>query len=228
MVQKGWGSVNLRHSFTRHLPRIQLLWTRRERWIITNRGMILTLIIHWLEPPLFLPWCSEAKLAIWSERLAKGQYQKNNSPAVRLEPAILVNFLKCISNFQAFYQLAPMPNTNNRNWVTEILISSHYWVFPSTPQLLTYGYTLQFTPQSTLYRFESATEWELMSMIDSESVSDSLTESLRVKQLNSMVINWLSESLTTQWVTEWSFTQWVTDATVVWKNQKVPWINGMQ
>jgi len=49
---------------------------RNERWIFNNCEVILTLIIHWLAPPLLLPWCFEATLAIWSERLAKGSYQK--------------------------------------------------------------------------------------------------------------------------------------------------------
>jgi len=53
-----------------------------------KREVILTLIIHCLGPPLFLSWCSEATLAIWSERLAKGPYQTNFPPTVRLEPAI--------------------------------------------------------------------------------------------------------------------------------------------
>ena len=35
--------------------------------------------IHWLGPPLFLPWCSEATLSIWSERLPEGPYQGSNS-----------------------------------------------------------------------------------------------------------------------------------------------------
>jgi len=55
---------------------MRLLLARRERWIFKNRGVILTLIVHWLGPPLFLPWCSEATLAIWSEGLAQGPYQK--------------------------------------------------------------------------------------------------------------------------------------------------------
>jgi len=38
-------------------------------------GVILTLI-HWLGPPLFVPWCSEAENL--SERLATGLYQKKN------------------------------------------------------------------------------------------------------------------------------------------------------
>ena len=37
-------------------------------------------------PPLFLRWCSEATLAIWSEGLVKGPYQKNTWPTVRPEP----------------------------------------------------------------------------------------------------------------------------------------------
>jgi len=45
--------------------------------------VISTLTIHWLGPPLFLPWCSQAKLAIWSERLAKGPYQNPASSEAR-------------------------------------------------------------------------------------------------------------------------------------------------
>jgi len=59
---------------------IRLLSMRRERRILNNRRVILTLIIH---------WCSEAVLASWSERLAKSTYQENTllALAVRLEPA---------------------------------------------------------------------------------------------------------------------------------------------
>jgi len=65
-----------------------MLLTRRERWIFNNRWVILTLIIHWLGAPLFLPWYSEATLAVWSERLGKGPYQKRLISAVRLDPEI--------------------------------------------------------------------------------------------------------------------------------------------
>ena len=51
-------------------------------------------------PPLFLPRCSKPTLAIWSERLAKGLYQKNIPMAVRLKPVVHV------SQIQAFYQLS--------------------------------------------------------------------------------------------------------------------------
>jgi len=60
----GWGSVN-RSQFTHHPSRLQLHLTRIERWILYNGGVILSLI-HWLGPPLFLPWHSEAMVAIWS------------------------------------------------------------------------------------------------------------------------------------------------------------------
>jgi len=40
-----------------------------------NRGVILNLIIHWLGPPLFLPRCSTAMLAVYRGRLAKGPYR---------------------------------------------------------------------------------------------------------------------------------------------------------
>jgi len=39
--------------------------------------MIVTLIIHWLGPPLFLLWCSKPAVAIWSQGLAIGLNQKN-------------------------------------------------------------------------------------------------------------------------------------------------------
>ena len=43
-----------------------------------NRGVILTLIIHWLGPPLFLQRCSTAMLAVYSGRLAKGPSRRSN------------------------------------------------------------------------------------------------------------------------------------------------------
>ena len=52
MVPRGWESVN---HFVHTLP-AENSW--RERWIFGNRGMILTLI-HWLEPQLLFPWCSD-------------------------------------------------------------------------------------------------------------------------------------------------------------------------
>jgi len=61
----------------------------KGRWIFNNCGVMSTLIIHWLGSPLFFPWCSEATLAIWSARLAKGPYYKNTPPAMKLEPVIL-------------------------------------------------------------------------------------------------------------------------------------------
>jgi len=67
---------------------IRLLLTKREWWICNNHGVTLTPIIHWLRPPLFLPWCFRATLAIWSERFARDPNQKNTTPTVRLEPAI--------------------------------------------------------------------------------------------------------------------------------------------
>ena len=68
---------------------IRLLLAKGERWIFNNRGTILTLIIHWLGSPWFLPRCFEDTLANWSERLAKAPYQKNTPPAVRLEAEFL-------------------------------------------------------------------------------------------------------------------------------------------
>jgi len=57
--------------------RIRLFLMRRARWIFNKCGVILTLIIHWLGPPLSLPRNSKATLAIWGERLAKGPYQES-------------------------------------------------------------------------------------------------------------------------------------------------------
>jgi len=56
---------------------ISLLLSRLKSWICNNHRVILTLS-HWLGPPLSLPWCSEATLAIRSERLANRQ---ENNPA---------------------------------------------------------------------------------------------------------------------------------------------------
>jgi len=56
---------------------IRLLSKRRKRWVFNNRGAILTLIIHWLGPPLFLPWCAEATLVSWSEGLAEAHTRKH-------------------------------------------------------------------------------------------------------------------------------------------------------
>ena len=53
-----------------------------------KRGVILTHIIHWLGPPLFLPWCSTAVQAVYSGRFAKGPCQGSTLPAVSLELAI--------------------------------------------------------------------------------------------------------------------------------------------
>ena len=53
--------------------------------------IILTPIIHWLRPLLFLPWCSEATLLIWNEGWVKAHTRKTPPPevrpAVRLKPA---------------------------------------------------------------------------------------------------------------------------------------------
>jgi len=59
---------------------------------------VILSLIHWLGPPLFLQRCFEPTLEARTERLAKGPYQENIQPAVRLEPAI--HRLQ----IQAFYQ----------------------------------------------------------------------------------------------------------------------------
>jgi len=106
MVLGGWG-VSQPKTFVYTSPAaIRLHLTRRERWIFINPGVILTLITHWLEPPLFLLWCSEATIAVWGEGLAKNPHQKNISPAARLETAIYT------LQVRAFYQLSyPGPFT---------------------------------------------------------------------------------------------------------------------
>jgi len=59
-------SINLSHLFAFHLPRIQLLLTWRDTRIFDNCGMIATLIIHWLGPPLVLCGVPKPRLrAIW-------------------------------------------------------------------------------------------------------------------------------------------------------------------
>jgi len=74
----GAGGVSQPKPFVNASPsEIWLRLTKRERWIFSNRVVILTLIIHWLGLPLFLPRRSEATLATWSEGLDKGPYQKN-------------------------------------------------------------------------------------------------------------------------------------------------------
>jgi len=127
----GWGSVSLSHLLTRHPPTIRLLLMRRERCIFDSRGVILTLIIHWLRPPLFLPQRSEPTLAIWSERLAKSPYQENNRPAMRLEPVI--NKL-----------LLPIDLSWPRTWVDRSLIQAmlihavmiRWWAVSNTSKTL--------------------------------------------------------------------------------------------
>jgi len=81
----GWGSVSLTHLFTHHSTENSQR-EKRSRWVFDNCGANFILITTgWDRPPVFLPRCSEATLAIWSERLAKGSYQKNTPRAVRLE-----------------------------------------------------------------------------------------------------------------------------------------------
>ena len=61
VIAPGWRSLTL-SQFTSHTE-ILLLFSRRERWIFNNRGVILTLI-HWLGLPFF----NVAMLGIWSDR----------------------------------------------------------------------------------------------------------------------------------------------------------------
>jgi len=68
--------------FTCHPPINRLFLTRRSKWNFDNCGVIMTPIIHRLEPTLVSPWCSEDRLVIVSEGLAKGSYQKNTQPTV--------------------------------------------------------------------------------------------------------------------------------------------------
>ena len=102
MVLRGWRSVNLSHLFAFHPPKIGLLLTKREQvgskslgqpWSYLDSDLLIGTSI-------ILPWCSEAMLAIWSERLAKGPYQKN-TPAAQWGS----NLQSIDYAFQAFYQL---------------------------------------------------------------------------------------------------------------------------
>ena len=61
MALGAWGSVNLSHLFTRHQPKFCLFSARREMWILNNRGMTLTWIIHWL----FLLRCSSMSMELF-------------------------------------------------------------------------------------------------------------------------------------------------------------------
>jgi len=53
---------------------VWLFLGKRERPIFSNHGVMSTLI-HWLRPPLFLPWRFMAILAILSEGLADSPYR---------------------------------------------------------------------------------------------------------------------------------------------------------
>jgi len=75
IVAPGWGSVNL----SLHITETRLFLTKRERWISNNRGVTL---IHWLGPPSFT-----LVIRTRVSNLEWGPYQKNASPAARLEPA---------------------------------------------------------------------------------------------------------------------------------------------
>ena len=104
MVLGGWGSVNLSHL---------LLLTKRERW----SGALLQPWSNFDPNPLvgtsiLLARWSEPTLAIWSERLAKGPYQKNTTPAVRLEPAILRLQIQAFTNWAI--QLFGLPGQGRR------------------------------------------------------------------------------------------------------------------
>ena len=72
----GWGSISLNLLFAWHPLRVRLLLMGRERWIFDNREVILTLIIHWLGPPLFLLWYPEATLTIGVKGLLKSHTRK--------------------------------------------------------------------------------------------------------------------------------------------------------
>jgi len=63
-------------KFYKSPAEIRLLLSRREKWIFNNCGMI-TNPNPLVGTSLLLAWQSEPTLAFWSERLAKGPYQKN-------------------------------------------------------------------------------------------------------------------------------------------------------
>ena len=96
----GWLVVGQPKPFAYTSPaEIRLLLIKRERWIFYNHGVILNLI-RWMGCTSIILACwSEPTLAIWSERLAKGPYQKNTPPAVGLEPAILKLQIQAFTNW---------------------------------------------------------------------------------------------------------------------------------
>jgi len=75
MVWGGWGCASLGHLFTYHPSR---------NWLYRG-GSLTTADDIGLYP---LVGTSGAKLTIWSERLAKGPYQKITSSVASLEPAM--------------------------------------------------------------------------------------------------------------------------------------------
>ena len=66
---------------------------------------------------IFLVWWSEPTLAIWSERLAKGPYQKNTPPAVGLEPAILRLQIQAFINWAILAPLTKKEKTTRERIV---------------------------------------------------------------------------------------------------------------
>jgi len=65
-------------------------------------GVILTLIIHWLGPPLFLPWSSTAMVAVYSGRSAKGPYQESDPASDGGFMVFLLNSLYANGGFHYF------------------------------------------------------------------------------------------------------------------------------
>jgi len=98
IIAPGWASVNP-SQFPHHLPKFgYILLSRRERWIFNNRGMISDLN-PLVGNSIFLPWWSELGLAIWSQELATGPYQKNTPPAAGLVPAIYRLQMQALPNW---------------------------------------------------------------------------------------------------------------------------------
>jgi len=71
----GLGRLGVSHLFTHHPANLGYSLTVKGPWpLSTGRDL------H------FLPWWSEATLAIWSERLVRGPYKKNSSEAQTCNP----------------------------------------------------------------------------------------------------------------------------------------------
>jgi len=92
------GFVNLTDSFL-HGTRQNSAGLNKKWWIFNNREVILHGPIHWSGPLSFRGVPNPRYVAIWSERLAKGPYQKNTPSSVGLEPAIPRKQIQAFTNW---------------------------------------------------------------------------------------------------------------------------------